>query len=43
MESFNFGFSQKNIPLCDKTVYMEMMIEAIEILDEISLGGHFLN
>ena len=29
----NFDFSQKNIPLGDRTVYMEMMIGAIEKFD----------
>ena len=33
MESMNFDFSQKNIPLGDRTVYMEMMISAIEKFD----------
>ena len=33
MDSMNFDFSQKNIPLGDRTVYMEMMISAIEKFD----------
>ena len=30
MDYMNFDFSQKNIPLGDRTTYMEMMIKAIE-------------
>ena len=33
MDFMNFDFSQKNIPLGDRTVYMEMMISAIEKFD----------
>ena len=33
MDSMNFDFSQKNIPLGDRTTYMEMMISAIEKFD----------
>ena len=33
MDFMNFDFSQKNIPLGDRTTYMEMMIGAIEKFD----------
>ena len=33
MDFMNFDFSQKNIPLGDRMVYMEMMISAIKKFD----------